>query len=404
MSLQWIAGHKIESQDPKGADFLTVIKAIQTVSKGFLDSKKLSPQKLNLAIEKFALEMKKTSSEQSENFIQKELLHFFRRVQSLLDSPQAKRPPVGPCFIFGSRSSPLLRIIAVLTALRSGCTVVFLSSPQAMKSYISFFEKLISCGIPETSLALLTTSHEESLETLVSHPSIRAIHFMGHEQEGLFLRKNRLPLFEKKIKIHFGGKNPVIFTHDADLTSLKDLLPLAYDHSYLSEHRFNRWFVQEKNYSLFVDRVMSLDAELSVFLNQQNFKNSSNDTVLLNPNESILKEKNWKTLPVSLLPINFDFNNCSPWHQRETLQPLLTITRFKNSNEVLKFANTTNYASACAVISGTLLKAEEISQQMTMPHQFCNTLPDMGGIDDPLGLAGCGFGNEVSDQNFFIHS
>lgn len=410
MSLQWIAGQQTDINSAQGADFLTVIKAIQNVSQGFQDTKKVSAQKISAALDKFIQEIQSLyathptvalAADQKMIFSQKELHHFFRRTTALLESPQKTRPPLGPCFIYGSQSSPLLRLLPVLSALQSGCTVVFLTQASSAPLYISFFERLIACGIPETALALLTTTDSEPLETLILHPSVRALHFQGHEYEGEFLKKIRLPLYEKKIKIHLGGKNPVIFTHDADLKDLKELLIAGYESNYLAEHRFNRWFVQEKNYSLFAEKIMSLDLELSEYFSQHPVSPFAESAAVKTQSESLLKEKNWKTLPHSQLPINFDFNNCSPWHQKEAIGSFLTITRFKNTAEVLKFANTTAYASACAVFAGTDEKAEEIARQLTMPHSFINSAPDIGTIDAPLGLVGCGFGNEISDQQFF---
>lgn len=132
-------------------------------------------------------------------------------------------------------------------------------------------------------------------------------------------------------------------------------------------------------------------------------KSSTNltfQTALQKQNQGLLKEKNWKSGNIFY---NLDFNNCSPWQQQEVLGNTLTITRFKNTAEAIKFANTTNYASAAGIFSGNLEKSMEISQQLIMPHHFSQTIPDMGALSEVRGLSETGFGQSICDKVFFVY-
>lgn len=396
--LQWTDGQKKMIDAPLGADFLQTIQAIQSVSQGFQDYKKTPAAKIHAAIERYLTWIQE--QQDSSLFTAREKAVFASKTQKILTSNRFTLP-VGPSLIYGSRSSPLLRMISVLHALSQQCTVFFLCNSFLADTYLLLFEKLAECGFPSSALCLLTTKDPESLETLVSHPSLKAIHFMGHAYEGEFLKKNPLPLFQKRIKIHFGSKNPVIFTHDADLSRLQTMLHESLQTHFYSEHQFNRWFVQEKNYSTFVESIEKL-----LPLAAESLTNTFSADVdylenLQRQNTSLMKEKNWKTSAVTNFLFNPDFNNCSPWHQQETLGSLLTITRYKNSSEAIKFANTTQYACASAVFASTAEKAKDISSQLIMPHHYMNVIPDLENSDALLGLPGCGFGNEVSDEQFF---
>jgi acyl-CoA reductase-like NAD-dependent aldehyde dehydrogenase len=205
-----------------------------------------------------------------------------------------------------------------------------------------------------------------------------------------------LPIFQKRIRIHLGGRNPMIFTHDAPLESLPELLAMALDSSYLAEHSFNRWFVQDKNFADFVKQIEITFPKIPVPKQEDN---TFYEGVIQNQNASLFKEKNWQLGPIN---VNTDFNNCSPWQQQEVLGPILTITRFKNTAEAIKFANTTNYASGAAVFTGSVEKSMDIAQQLSMPHRFSQIAPDMGAIPLIAGLSNTGFGQTIANKDFFV--
>ena len=377
----------ISLQNP---DFSQLISAIQSVAQGYSDLQKFSSNKLQTALADSVAAIQGTSGDSREN------AHFSFRMKTLFEQNQLSRPALGASLIYGSRSSPLLRLIPVLHALNNRCSVIFLCSSSMHATYEKLFSQMIEKGVPEKSLALISTQDSELLETLITHPSLKAIHFNSHFYEGAFLKTLPLPLFKKRIRIHLGGRNPVIFTHDAPREAIEELLVRALDTTYLAEHSFNRWFVQDKNYSEFVKHVEDL---LPSILSKKAETDSQYDRAVQRQNESLFKEKNWKSGGVNLNP---DFNNCSPWQQQEVLGSLLTITRFKNTGEAVKFANTTNYASGAAVFSASIDKSMEIAKQLIMPHHFSQIVPDMGALPLISGLSETGFGQNIADKDFFV--
>ncbi len=374
----------------KEPDFAQLIQAIQTAVLGFTELQKFSTAKLEAALSATVSKIHGTSSDSREN------AHFSFKTKILFHETQTQRPPIGTSLIFGAQSSPLLRLIPVLHALKNRCSLVFLCSPHQHLKYEQLLSVLIQNGIPEKSVVLISTQDPESLETLIAHPSLKAIHFEGYHYEGAFLKTLNLPVFKKRIRIHLGGRNPVIFTHDAPYEVLPEFLAVALDNSYLAEHSFNRWFVQDKNYSDFVKQIEILLPKVPTLSLE---KNAAYDRVVQAQNAALLKENNWKLGTVNL---NTDFNNCSPWQQQEVLGPILTITRFKNTAEAIKFANTTNYASGAAVFTGSIEKSMDLAQQLSMPHRFSQIVPDMGAVPLVTGLSDTGFGQNMADKDFFV--
>lgn len=374
----------------KNPDFSQLIQAIQTTVLGFTELQKFSTSKLETALASSVNEVQGTSKDPREN------THFAFKTKALLQDTRLQRPPLGTSLIFGSSSSYLLRLIPALHALINRCSLVFLCNPDQHDNYEKILSRLVQNGIPEKSIVLVSTQDPELLETLIAHPSLKAIHFEGRHYEGAFLKNLTLPVFQKRIRIQLGGRNPVIFTHDAPLELLPELLSVALDNSYLAEHSFNRWFVQDKNYAAFISQLELALPNMTVPSLQTT---STYEHALQAQNSSLFKEKNWQLGSVN---INTDFNNCSPWQQQEVLGPTLTVTRFKNTAEAIKFANTTNYASGAAVFTGSLEKSMDLAQQLTMTHRFSQMVPDMGALPVVEGLSGSGFGQSYAAKDFFV--
>jgi acyl-CoA reductase-like NAD-dependent aldehyde dehydrogenase len=392
--------------------FDLAITNIQQISKAFPDYRKTKIEKRLNYLETFLFSLVQKKTEILDLLCQHEgcrrsvaelefvesldYLHFLKtRMSGYLE----KRLPLGPALIYGSWSSPLLRFSEkVITALSLGNTVLLHCDPLQADIYNYFANLAQASHFPTDTLAVVASLDPEAIEILYSHPAIRTVNFAGHTYEGTFL-KNLVPDSRKKYKIHYGGRNPVIFFHDADLTDLEELVKQAIDFHYLGEMRFNRWFVQEKIYQEFIEQLK----KIVITQNGQDWK-LPNDRYRNNHAQLIQelkKEKNWQESEDQALFLSSDFNNCSPLQQQEVLGPILTVTRFKNSAEAAKFANTTFYANAAAIFGADFQKLQDLGQQLTMPIVTYNRLPTRYWEKPLFSLFDSGWGCDVIDADFF---
>jgi acyl-CoA reductase-like NAD-dependent aldehyde dehydrogenase len=393
--------------------FDLAIQNIQLVAKAFPDYKKTKVEKRLVFLETFLFSLVQKKMEIIERLVKEQkcsvataelefiesvdYLHFLKtRMSGYLE----KRLPLGPALIYGSWSSPLLRFSEkVVTALSLGNTVLLHCAPEQTDIYGYFAQLARDSRLPEEALSVFGNLEAEAIELLYSHPALRTINFAGHPYEGEFLKK-LTPDMRKKYKIHFGGRNPVVFLHDADLSDLEDLVKQALEFHYLGEMRFNRWFVQEKNYPEFTERLK----EIFLRLSSEKYFSFPSETYrqhFLNLVKELKTDKNWQQETEDSPFLSADFNNCSPWQQQEVLGPILTVTRFKNSVEAIKFVNTTFYANAAAVFSGDNEKAQDLGQQLTMPLVTYNRLPQRYWERPLYSLFDCGWGCDIIDADFF---
>lgn len=400
-------GDQILDLNAPGADFDLAIKTIQNMGPAFVENRKLPmSQRQNLLAAFITLWEQQNWQEILRDELGYPILTAEQEAKTgrlLLSALQTQLAdaktlrPLGPVLVYGSWSSPLLRWTqTVMTALCLGNSVLVLASPTASPLYARLQQLTVTAGYAKDLISVLSSEDSDVLELLVSHPTFRAAHVHAHTHEASFIKSARTD-DGKRFKISWGGRNPVIFLQDAPLDDLNDLALRALSPHFLGESRFSRWFVQEKNYAEFAQKLDAVLRALTPadlgYLKDPNYMK-----VFEAQKPKLLKERNWLQLSTCLASL--DFNNCSPYQQQEVVGPVLTVTRFKNAPEAIKFANTTRFADQAAVFSASFEKAIDVAAQLQMPHVYVNRLP-WDSIDPRNGTFESGVGQEIRDWDFF---
>lgn len=383
------------------SDFAGLISAIQFLTKNAIPHYRTSKD-YSTDVNSFF----KTLAEKKDFFIErlcKDLGYsaklatkdFEHTLSHFSQSPIAKKftpshsMPQGLIAVYGSWSSPIYRFIHfVMPALTSECSVLLFCEPEAAAVYCALAELIGTSHLAENRLVVLPITDKEVLSTLLDHPSIRTVSGQMHlHQAGIY--RDRVLSPEKTYTLHFGAHNPVIFLNDYEDTHLDELLTASLQFHSRSEVRFNRWFVQEKAYPEFIEKIKtrleSLDP--SQF---GTFPTSSYREHFLAQQKELASTKHWLRITTdTTFNICTDFSNCSPLHQTELLGALLTITRFKNGPEATKFAGTTHYSNATCIVTASQEKYLELAGQQQTPFVFLNHLPEVFDSSLNSGVRHC---------------
>ncbi len=104
----------------------------------------------------------------------------------------------------------------IAPALACGNTVVIKPSSLAPSCTFRLAEALVKAGLPKGVLNVVTGPSRAIGDTMLSHPSIRALSFTGSCEVGNHIYQTLAP---RKIpaQLEMGGKNPAIVLNDADL-------------------------------------------------------------------------------------------------------------------------------------------------------------------------------------------
>ncbi|WAO95402.1 Aldedh domain-containing protein [Fusarium falciforme] len=131
------------------------------------------------------------------------------------------REPIGPVLsIIPWNGALLLAVRAVATALAAGCTVILKASEMCPWTHQFVAETFLEAGFPKGSVNLIVSSRgtaAEITETIISHPHLRKIEFIGSPVVGRSIGTMAAKYLKPTI-MELGDQSPLIVLEDADLS------------------------------------------------------------------------------------------------------------------------------------------------------------------------------------------
>ncbi|MEM8917402.1 MAG: aldehyde dehydrogenase family protein [Pseudomonadota bacterium] len=128
-----------------------------------------------------------------------------------------QKEPVGVVGAIVPWNSPLvLTAMKLAPALAAGCTIVLKPAENTSLTAVRLLELMQEAGLPDGVVNLVTGYGNEAGAALAQHPGVDKIAFTGSTATGrqiLDAAKGNL----KKVTLELGGKSPVIIMPDADI-------------------------------------------------------------------------------------------------------------------------------------------------------------------------------------------
>ena len=175
------------------------------------------------------------------------------------------KEPVGVCAAITPWNFPSSMITRkVSPALAAGCTVVIKPAEATPFSAFALAELAHRAGFPPGVLNVITGDAPSIGGEMCANPTVRKLSFTGSTEVGRLLMRQVAPTI-KKISLELGGNAPFIVFDDADLDA-------AAEGAIVSKYRnagqtcvcANRFFVQEKVYDAFAEKLAAKVGALKV--------------------------------------------------------------------------------------------------------------------------------------------
>ncbi|MCU0357321.1 MAG: aldehyde dehydrogenase [Cyclobacteriaceae bacterium] len=295
------------------------------------------------------------------------------------------RTPVGIAGCISPWNLPLyLFTWKIAPALAAGCTVVAKPSELTPMTAYLFSQLCIEAGLPPGVLNIVHGLGPKAGQAIIEHPEITAISFTGGTLTGKRIAATAAPMF-KKLSLELGGKNPNIVFADCDFEKAVSTSVLS---SFSNQGEIclcgSRIYVERSIYDRFTEAFVSKvkrlvvgdpteegtqvgalvsEAHMSKVLSYIDLAKQEGGTILTGGARVTIPGRcanGYFIEPTVIVGLN---EQCRT-NQEEIFGPVVTIMPFDTEEEVVGYANSTQYGLAATIWTENLTRAHRVAARV----------------------------------------
>lgn len=299
-------------------------------------------------------------------------------------------------------------------ALAAGCTMIIKPASATPYSALALVALAERAGIPAGVLNVITGSAGDIGKELTSNPIIRKLSFTGSTEIGRDLMAECAKDI-KKVSLELGGNAPFIVFDDADLdAAVEGAMVSKYRNSGQTCVCANRLYVQDGVYDTFIEKFKVAVAKLKVgngieagITTGPMIDSKAVAKVTEHIDDAVKKGAKIATGGKSLggnffePTILIDVPKEAKVSKEETFGPLAPIFRFKTEEEVIEYANDTEFGLASYFYAKDLARVFRVAEALEYGMVGINTglisneMAPFGGVKaSGLGREGSKYGIE----------
>jgi len=326
-----------------------------------------------------------------------------------------KREPVGVVGQIIPWNFPMLMVAWKWgPALAAGCTVVLKPAEQTPLTALRLGELALEAGFPAGVINIVPGFGETAGAALVAHKGIDKIAFTGETTTGQLIMKNAANTL-KRVTLELGGKSPNIVFADADLDAAVDGAMLGL---YLNQGQCccagSRLFVQDSIYDKLVDKLAtrSQSRKLGDPFDPETEQGPQVDKAQFDKVMSYIDKgktdgakclaggERFGSQGYFIKPTVFaEVKDNMAIAREEIFGPVMQVLRFKEIDEVVERANTTEYGLAAAVWTRDIKKAHAVADRVRAGTVWINCYDVFDAAAPFGGFKSSGIGRELGEKS-----
>jgi len=250
----------------------------------------------------------------------------------------------------------------------------------------------MEAGLPPGVLNIIHGLGPDVGDAISRHPGIKAISFTGSTRVGKEIASIAAPMF-KKLSLEMGGKNPILIFDDCHYDKM---LQTVVRSSFVNQGQIclcgSRIYVQKGIYERFKSDFIQLASQMEIgdplqetsrigaivskphyekILNHIEIAKKEGGQILCGGHAVFPKgfEEGWFIAPTVIEGLS---NQCVT-NQEEIFGPVVTLASFETEEEVLKWANDSQYGLACSIWTENNSRVHRMAQEIESGIVWVNT-------------------------------
>jgi phenylacetaldehyde dehydrogenase len=330
------------------------------------------------------------------------------------------REPVGVVGQIIPWNFPLLMAAWKLgPALAAGVTVVLKPAEQTPLSALRLGELILEAGIPPGVVNIVTGFGETAGAALAAHDDVDKVAFTGSTEVGRMIVQAAAGNL-KKVSLELGGKSPNLVFSDADLESA---IPGAANAIFFNHGQCccagSRLFVEQGSFddvvagvsehakSIKVGSGLDPEAQMGPLVSQEQLErvtgfldSGREDGATTVVGGSRVGDTGYFVQPTVLT----DTNPNMKVEAEEIFGPVVTITPFKDPEDVMPRANKTNYGLAAGIWTKDISKAHRLAKSLRAGTVWINCYNVFDASLPFGGYKESGWGREMGHEALELYT
>jgi aminomuconate-semialdehyde/2-hydroxymuconate-6-semialdehyde dehydrogenase len=296
------------------------------------------------------------------------------------------RDPLGVAGLISPWNLPLYLLSwKIAPAIASGNTAVAKPSEITPMTAFRLSELCVKAGLPAGVLNIVHGTGPKAGAAIVDHADVAAISFTGSTKTGAEIARRAAPRFAK-LSLEMGGKNPNIVFADSDLD---EVLATSVRSSFSNQGQIclcgSRILVEESIYQEFLDRFVAETrrlkvgdplepdsdqgaivsrAQLEKVRHYVDLAREEGGTVLTGGAEPAEVPERCRGGYFFQPTVIADLDTFCRVNQEEIFGPVVTVIPFSGEDQVVEFANSTEYGLAASIWTQNLGRAHRVAEQV----------------------------------------
>lgn len=295
----------------------------------------------------------------------------------------AKRVPIGVIAAITPFNFPLNLVLhKVAPAIAAGNTIVLKPAEKTPFSSVALYELLKEAGLPSGALNIVNGAGVDLVETLVTHPLVKKVTFTGSGAVGWKIQEMAKG---KKVTLELGSNAPNIIFDDANIdNAVNAILMGGFTFAGQACVSAQRIYVHHSIYNTFLEKIIDRVSQLKI-------GNPMEESTQLGPmitEDAAIRAEQWINEAVqggaivrtggkrngSILEPTI-IEKVSPEMKvvcAEVFAPIIAVMHFTNEEEVIEWANDSQYGLQAGVFTTDINRALKIADRLDMGGVWIN--------------------------------